>query len=450
MARHFLVLLFSLLGLFSTAQISTNSPYSSRGLGDTRFYGNAYLSALGGTSTAVFDSTQVNLFNPSSYALTAEQLPLFSMGITHQEKRFESNGSQSDGRFSGITHMSLVIPFAKRLGLAFGLKPFSRMGYEINDHTVVDGDSIFYDYTGEGAIQEFLLGFSGTVIDGAGHQLSLGINGKHYFGGVSNVRRTFQNTNVGETGGFESSDLKASAFGYELGLNYQWQVKKEHRLVVGGTYRPEQTLNFRRSTSRVYFTSFSNTSSYDTIVAPNPSDGSITMPEELSLGFSYVFTPFKDTNSRNSKLPLLKFSAEYSSTAWSNYIEVFEGDIRDPEFLDANSIRLGLEFAPHRMSADRSTYVNFLDRFRYRVGAYQTNTAYSVNDTQLMDRGITAGIGIPIIINRAISSVNFAFNYGTLGDAQSIGGVQENYFGFNFGINIAPGYDRWFRKYKLD
>lgn len=450
MAKHFLVLLFSFLGFLSTAQISTNSPYSSRGLGDARFYGNAYLSALGGASAAVFDSTQVNLFNPSSYALTAQQLPLFSIGVTHQEKRFESNGNQSDGRFSGITHMSLVVPFAKRFGVAFGLKPLSRAGYEINDHTLVDGDSIFYDYTGEGAIQEFLLGFSGTVIDREKHQLTLGVNGKHFFGGISNIRRTFQNTNVGETGGFESNQLRASAFGYELGFNYQWQLNKEHRLVLGGTYRPEQSLSFRSSTSRVYFTSYSNTSSYDTIIAPSPAEGSITMPEEVNMGFSYVFTPFKDTNSRNSKLPLLKFSAEYSSTAWSNYREVFEGNNEDPSFLDASSIRLGLEFAPHRMSADRSTYVNFLDRFRYRVGAYQTSTMYSVNDTQLTDRGVTVGLGIPIIINRAVSSVNFAFNYGELGDSEGIGGVQENYFGFNFGINIAPGYDRWFRKYKLD
>tara|TARA_B100000508_G_scaffold75230_1_gene58643 strand:+ start:113515 stop:114861 length:1347 start_codon:yes stop_codon:yes gene_type:complete len=448
MAKHILVLLFSFVGLLSTAQISTNSPYSSQGLGDTRFYGNAYLSALGGASVATFDSSQVNLFNPSSYSLTASQLPLFSLGVTHQEKRFQSGGSESSGRFSGITHMSLVVPFAKRLGIAFGLKPFSRTGYEVNDYTLVDGDSIFYDFKGEGAVQEFLLGFSGTIIDKRKHQLTVGINGKHYFGGISNVRRTFQNTNFGETGGQEERSMRASSFGFEAGLNYHWQPNTRNRFVIGGTFRPEQSLNFRQSTSRIYYTSFSNTSSYDTILAPNPADGGITLPENMDVGFSYVFTP--DSLRRNSKLPMLMFTGQYTSTAWSNYIEVFEGNINDPSFVDASSIRLGLEYSPHRKSADRSAYVNFLDKFRYRVGAYQTSTQYRVNGTQLVDRGVTAGLGIPIVLNRAVSSVNFSFNYGSMGDADIQGVVQENYFGFNFGINIAPSYDRWFRKYKLD
>lgn len=448
MIRHLLVSLFTLLALFTEAQISTNSPYSSQGLGDTRFYGNAYLSSLGGSSAATFDSTQVNLFNPSSYSLTSAQLPLFSIGLTHQEKRFSEGSNTSEGRFSGITHMSLVIPFANRLGLAFGLKPMSRTGYEVNDNTVVNGDSIFYDYTGEGAIQEFLIGFSGTVIDQRNHQLTLGVNGKHYFGGVSNIRRSFQNTNFGESGGLETVSLRASALGVELGLNYHWQFSKAHRIRIGGVYRPSQSLNFTKSTTRIYFSSFSNTSSYDTIVPTTRKDGDVTLPEKMNIGFSYVFTP--DSIARNSKLPMLMFTAEYSTTAWSRYLEVYEGEINDPGFLDGNSLRVGLEYSPHRDFADRSAYVNFFDKFRYRVGAYQTNTQFSVNGSQVVDRGVTAGIGVPLVINRAVSSVNFGFNYGSLGDTEAIGGLQENYFGFNFGINIAPSYDRWFRKYKLD
>jgi len=448
MIRHILVSLFTLLALFTEAQISTNSPYSSQGIGDTRFYGNAYLSSLGGASVATFDSTQVNLFNPSSYSLTSAQLPLFSLGINHQEKRFSNGNSTSEGRFSGITHMSLVVPFANRFGLAFGLKPLSRTGYEVNDNEVIDGDSIFYDYTGEGAIQEFLLGFSTTIIDQRNHQLTLGVNGKHYFGGVNNVRKTFQNTNIGEAGGQETVSLRARALGAEFGLNYQWQIKRAHRLKIGATYRPNQSLNFTKSKTRIYFSSFSNTSSYDTVVPTAPIEGNITLPEKMDLGFSYVFTP--DSISRSSKLPMLMFTAQYSTTAWSRYNEVYEGEIVSPNFLDGNSIRLGLEYSPHRDFADRSSYVNFLDKFRYRVGAYQTNTQFSVDGNQLVDRGVTAGIGVPIVLNRAVSSVNFSFNYGALGDTEAIGGVQENYFGFNFGINIAPSYDRWFRKYKLD
>ena len=448
MLKQLLVSIFICATFQVIAQISTNSPYSSKGLGDTRFYGNAYLSSLGGSSAAVFDSTQVNLFNPSSYSLVAQQLPLFSIGITHQEKRFRGAAGESEGRFSGITHMSLVIPFAKRLGLAFGLKPFSRVGYEVNDFALVNGDSIFYDYTGNGSVQEFLLGFSGTVVDREKHQLTFGVNGKHYFGGISNIRRTYERINGLEVGGQESRALRASSFGAEIGVNYQWNVNSAHRLILGGVFRPELNLGFNQSNTRFFYSNYANPAVYDTLVPYEPAEGEIRLPQETKLGLTYVFTP--DSISRNSKLPMLMLTAEYSLTQWSRYQESFGENIDNTEFLDANSLRVGLEYAPHRNSSDRSAYVNFLDKFRYRVGAYRTMMPFEVNDDQVLNQGLTAGIGIPLVINRAVSSVNFGFNYGTLGDNNSAGSLQEEYFGVNFGINIAPSYDRWFRKYKLD
>jgi hypothetical protein len=448
MVKHILVSIFICATFQIMAQISTNSPYSSKGLGDTRFYGNAYLSSLGGSSAAVFDSTQVNLFNPSSYSLVAQQLPLFSLGINHQEKRFSGSAGESEGRFSGITHMSLVIPFANRLGLAFGLKPLSRAGYEVNDFSLVNGDSIFYDYTGSGSVQEFLLGFSGTLINRGAHQLTLGVNGKHYFGGISNTRRTYEKINGLEAGGQESRSLRASSFGAEVGMNYQLKLNSTHRLVVGGFFRPELNLGFNQSRTRFYYGNYANPSVYDTLVPYEPVDGLVRLPQQTNIGLTYVFTP--DSIARSSKLPMLMLTMEYSSTQWSRYQESFDENISNTAFLDANSLRAGLEYAPHRNSADRSAYVNFFDKFRYRVGAYRSMMPFEVNNEQVLNQGVTAGIGIPLVINRAVSSVNFAFNYGTMGDNNSAGSLREEYFGVNFGINIAPSYDRWFRKYKLD
>src|SRR5690554_6534279 len=201
MYRSLLVALFFVISGNALVQINTNSPYSTRGIGDVGFYGNAYVNGLGGAATALTDSSQTNLYNPSTYSLVAKQLPLFTMGINHTEKSFSSNGASSKTRYTGITHFGLVIPFAKRLGIAAGLKPLSRKGYEVNQYEIVEGDSIFYNYVGEGNIQELLLGFSANILNRRKQSLSLGVNGKYHFGKISNKRRTYISSSAGEAGG---------------------------------------------------------------------------------------------------------------------------------------------------------------------------------------------------------------------------------------------------------
>jgi hypothetical protein len=450
MFRSLLVALFIVISGNALVQINTNSPYSSRGLGDVGFYGNAYISALGGAATALTDSSQTNLFNPSTYSLTAKQLPLFSMGITHFEKRFTNNGMESSGRYSGITHMALVIPFANRLGIAAGLKPLSRRGYEINDHEVIGGDSIFYDYTGDGDIQEFLLGFSANLIDARKQSLSVGVNGKYYFGKLNNMRRTFTKSNLIESGGMDIQSLRANDFGVEFGLNYDFRPTFTHSFRVAGVFRPSKAMNFEKSQTRIQFSNYLNKGIYDTLIKTGDVSGDVFLPAKTSFGLTYTFTPQNDSSSRSSKLPSLMVTMEYSMENWSDYKETFNSLAQTGQYVNSNSFRVGVEFVRHRISADRSAYINIFDKLRYRVGAYSVNTPYEVNGEQLVDQGFTAGIGFPIIMNRATSTLNISGSYGAMGRNGGPTVVKDSYYGFNLGINIAPGYDRWFRKYKLD
>ena len=143
-------------------------------------------------------------------------------------------------------------------------------------------------------------------------------------------------------------------------------------------------------------------------------------------------------------------TVEYSMEDWSRYEEKFDVGSSTGQYVNSNSLRMGFEFKPHRSAIDRSAYIKVFDKMSYRLGAYLVNTPYEVNGVQLVDQGLTAGIGIPLVMNRAVSTVSISGSYGVLGKAGGPGVIKENYFGFNLGINIAPGYDRWFRKYKLD
>lgn len=450
MYRSLLVTLFIVLSGTALVQISTNSPYSSRGIGDLGYYGNAYTSALGGAATALTDSSQTNLYNPSTYSLTAKQNPLFSMGIAHEEKRFSNNGMESSGRYTGLTHFALVIPFANRLGIAAGLKPLSRRGYEINDYEMVNGDSVYYDYTGRGDLQEFMIGLSGNILDGRRQSLSVGVNGKYYFGQLEDERIVYRNESSIQSGGFNRQTLRAKDFGFEFGLNYDFRPNLTHSFRVAGVYRPGKELNFDKTESNVYFSNYYSLPTYDTLYSSGTIDGNVYLATKTSVGLTYTYTPQNDSTSRSSKLPSYMLTMEYASEDWGSYKEDFNASVTTGQYVNSSSLRLGFEFVRHRLATDRSAYVGFLDKIRYRVGAYSVNTPYEVNGTQLIDQGMTAGIGIPLIMARSVSTLNISGTYGSLGGNAGDGVLRENYYGFKLGINIAPGYDKWFRKYKLD
>lgn len=452
MFKHFITIILVITNGFAFAQISTNSPYSSWGVGDVSFSGDAYVNALGGASVALTDSSDANVFNPASYSLTAKQLPLFSLGLNHFEKTFKEGELSSKGRYTGITHMALVIPFAKRYGVAVGLKPFSRVGYEFYNHEKIDGDSIHYLYSGKGGIQEVFLGFSANIIDARKHTLSLGVNGLYYFGAVNNFRRTFKNTNQGETGGMDERILNAKDFSFEIGVNYDYRITPEHGVRVGGTFRPGLDMRFDKRENRVFYGEFNNQNSYDTILNNQLTKGNIHMPMMTKVGVSYRYTPQEDSVRRNRvKLPSYLFTFEYGMYNWGEYKEDFGMSTETNRYVNSNSYRFGFEFVPHRLSASRtSTFIKFYDKIKYRVGAYLVDSPYEIDGSRVQDKGVTLGLGFPIILSRAVSTVNISGSYGVMGPSKSSVGIKESYFGINIGINIAPGYDRWFKKYKYD
>ncbi len=451
MRNKIVVFYFLVFTTISFGQVSTVTPLSSQGLGDMSFYGDAYFTGFGGSTVALIDSSQANFFNPSSYAYIAQGLPIFSVGLIHQESMFEQDELSSNARFSGITHMSLAIPLGKRFGLGFGLKPFSRVGYEINNAELVLGDSIFYEYTGKGEIQEFNVGFSIKLVNSLNHRLAIGANGKRYFGRIENERLSYRKSNLNRIGAFDQSFLQARSFGYEFGASYRFSPSPKHTLTLGAYYRNEQDLDMNAANSRVFFGSFGNISSYDTLIPFENRSGSITLPEKLSGGLTYEFKASKDSISRSGRLPSIMLTGEYSMEDWTTYRENFGEVISSPDLFESFSARFGFQYTPHRIITDRSTYIKGFQKWSYRFGAYYIATPYQgLGGYQVFDQGVTAGIGIPIVLSRAVSSVHVSVNYGQRGAVEGVSPIRENYVGVNFGLNIAPSYDRWFTKYQLD
>lgn len=440
----FLLLITSWL----SAQVTTVSPFSSQGLGDVGYYGDAYFTGIGGVSLPVIDSTQVNLFNPASYSMVSQGLPLFSMGFAHQESFFEENDQTGRDRYTGITQMALVVPFAKRLGLAFGLKPFSRAGYEVNNFDIVNGDSIFYDYAGKGEIQEFLVGFSVKFLDRLSHKMSLGVQGKRYFGQIEYNRKAFTTANFISSGGMETNKLNVGGFGYEAALTYQFRPNTKNSLTLSGFFRDQQRINVVQSNSRVAFGEFGNVNTYDTLLPSTREEGRINLPQRIGAGFSYEFKAQRDSISGSGRSPSFTIFGEYTMDPWSQY-ETSVDDL-PISYFDGMSARFGMQFIPHKNVLERTAYLKRFQRWSYRLGAFYSELPYQSAGEQVLDMGVSFGIGVPITLNQAVSTINFSVNYGERGAGTSGAGLRENYVGFNFGLNIAPSYDRWFRKQQLN
>lgn len=449
MHRYNIFLLALLFVGFAKGQMLTTSPYSSQGIGDVSLYGDAYFMGMAGITTVLADSSQTNMFNPSSYSLLARSLPLFSMGINYQSSTYEQGLLSSTSSFANVSHMALAIPFGKRWGMGFGIKPFARTGYEINSYDIVDGDSLFYDYLGKGEVYEFNLGFSYNLIARQKHVLSIGANGKHYFGKVVNRRMAYRKVNQQKVGFFDDDILNVASLGVDFGLTYKFNPNVKHHFVIGSTYQPQQDLNVRHGIARAYYGNLSNPFSYDTLTPYIRQNGTISIPSRFNIGFSYEFTPVSDSTRKRTKMPSLLLSGEYGIADWSNYTEDIPERDKNFVFNDMRSIRLGLQYTPHRNPIDRSAYVKFYEHWSYRFGLYSIDLPYQVDGESLLDNGMSFGITVPVIINRAASTINLAVNYGNR-TTNNTNGVNERYLGAGFSFNISPSYDRWFRKYQLD
>ena len=109
----------------------------------------------------------------------------------------------------------------------------------------------------------------------------------------------------------------------------------------------------------------------------------------------------------------------------------------------------GIEYIPEAEFQLNTATTSFLARVRYRAGFYSYTLPYATNGQQVSDFGTTFGFGIPVAVQKSLSSINFGFSVGSRGVADQ-NAFKEQYYGINIGVSIAPGADKWFVKRKLN
>lgn len=448
MFNRFLLILTCIFSISIYGQKFATSPFSSYGLGEFGTLDNANFIGFGNANIGVIDSLNLNYYNPSSYSFLAKGQPLFSTGVSYKNSLYTENNASFSNNMVAINHFTFAVPFAKICGLAFGLKPFSRVGYNLYNYDIQGSDTIKYTYLGNGSINDAFVGFSLKVLNLKKHQVGIGSNFSYLFGSTENQR--ISNLTSQSSGGIEIQKYQVQSIYYNIGLNYQLKLKHDRSLTLGASYNSKQNLATTKNLDLYFLSDVSNINSITDTISSFEQKSTITMPSMYDLGFAFRLRPKVDTSYNKTKVFQLNVYGSYQVQNWSEFKADFTNDSA-VALMNTNRISFGLEFTPHYNYLDRSKTIGYFSRVRYRAGFQTSTLPLARGNTQLKSSSVNVGFSLPIATQRSVSSLNFGFSLGTKGNGQT-NSLNERFIGVNFGVSIAPGFisDRWFRKYKID
>ncbi|WP_029034196.1 outer membrane beta-barrel protein [Salinimicrobium terrae] len=415
MTKRLFVIVFILFSVITTAQERTSSPYSFYGLGLNTFKGTVENKSMGGLSI-ISDSIHVNLQNPAAYGRL--KLTTYAVGLSNTSVNMESQDENSWRNSSSLDYLAVGIPTGK-LGFAFGLVPYSSVGYNIND--VDEAGGVASRYSGKGGLNRVFLAAGYAITP----NISLGADVNYNFGNIQNksilVREGIQ------FGSREINRSDLSGFTYKIGLDYERMLNESFQFKLGAHFTPETTL--KAENKRELATLLLGSEGQEVTVDKReitPPDSEFVLPSSLSVGAGIG-------------LPRKWFvGAEYVTTAagdYSNRAFAIEG----ASFEQAAKYKVGGYYIPNYNSL-----TSYFNRIVYRGGLRMEETGLHLNGESIDEFGIAFGLGLPA--GRMLTNINLGFEYGQRGTTSS-GLIQENFFNamISFSLN-----DRWFIKRRFE
>ncbi|MEX0987889.1 MAG: hypothetical protein WD052_10465 [Bacteroidales bacterium] len=426
-----LIAFFAVFSIPAISQVNTYSPYTRFGLGDMSREGFGQNLAMGGTGIAIKDSDKLNYLNPAAYTARDSMSVLLDFGMNAYMNNYATTQLKNRWNNANFHHIALSVPIGKHFAMGTGVVPFSSVGYKIKQEydDLGTGDAIDYYFQGEGGIMKFFMGISAEMFN----RVSVGVNMNYLLGDITRQRSiTFpRNRGFAETQSLEEIIISNTYFGF--GIQYKEVFSDKFFFTIGGTYDLEANLNSAfNSTVTNYFPgspgiindSLPIYTEFD--IKNDKTDQTITIPSKIGVGVAFGI-PKK-----------LTVTGDYYLQDWNS---VDNSGLYEDGFdlATASSIHAGIEYIP-----DFEAFRGYHNLMSYRIGAYKNESYVKIGDYQLEDYGITFGVGFPI--DRANSSLNVAFTFGSRGTLEN-NLIKENYGILTFSLTL---HDLWFYKRKFD
>ena len=415
MIKKLIVPVFLFFTLISFAQQGTSSPYSFYGIGDVKFKGTAENRAMGGL-TIYSDSIHLNFQNPASYSNL--KLTTFSLGGTYLTTNLSTNSQSEKARRTAMDYLAVGLPLGK-LGVGFGLMPYSSVGYNIQSTVAATATNPqeIKQYTGSGGINKVFLGLGYAL----SKKLSVGIDYSYNFGKIQTY--SFRFIEGLQYGSREKNLSDVSGGTLTAGINYTTPINNKLNGFASLTYSPDSKLS--SSNSRNIATIQYSSTGAEILVQPSDIDvanTTLTIPSKLAVGFGV---------GQNKKWMLGTEITFQKSSAMGNRFN----DINDVNYENSTRFSLGGFYIPNYNS-----FSKYYEKIIYRAGLRYENTGLIVNTTSIKDYAVTGGLGLPLI--GVFSNINIGIEYGQRGTT-SAGLVQENYTNITIGLSLN---DKWFQK----
>lgn len=420
------------------AQITSVSPYSKIGIGD--LYTNAYSAAQGyaGANLGFFDNTNINFLNPASYSaldLTAFEIGFQGSSVQQRQSSpdiFEKNGS------AGLRYFAFGLPVKDWWGAAIGLQPYSFKGYSISSTSQVDEQTITRQTNGNGGLNQLFVGNSFEVASG----LSLGVNASFVFGKVEESKYIlWDNSKYYNSKIQELANIRGAYFTF--GGQYTYDLEEDRTLGIGATF--SNSMNLATSVGNYSYTFIGQPGlevPIDSTSLSTSVDSEITLPSEFGIGFSYGKKKKSLYNGNHAWVINADFHL-YNGSEFKNF------DGSNVNMVNGYKAELGGYIIPVETFSSLNKSRSFSSTIQYRLGGFYEKTPYSVSGTDIMNYGMTFGLGIPLRMSNIpgvvrINTLNTGLVVGRRGTTNN-GLIQETYLNFYLGLTLN---DKWFIKYK--
>lgn len=418
MIKKLIVLASVFFAINSWSQDNTASPYSFYGLGEVKFKGTQDSKSMGGLSV-VGDSIQLSLMNPASYSKL--KLTTFAVGGTNSSGKQSTTNETEKAQRTSFDYLAIGLPLGK-MGVAFGLMPYSAVGYRNENVIETSEDTRYFKSQGNGYINKVFIGSSYAFSD----NFSLGLDLAYHFGDFTNdFTETVTAPDYTQYTTRERNTTQMNGVTYNLGLLYNKKINPKLNFTSSITYSTEGKLNSEssRNIATVLYTSTGTELSSDSedIALPKKQ---LIIPSRLSFGFGL---------GENKKWLI---GTELSFTQNKNLVNRFT-ETTNVSYENSTRFALGGYYIPKYDS-----FSSYLERIVYRAGFKYENTGLVINNESINDYGMNFGLGFPL----GFSKVDLGFEFGKRGTTNN-GLIEENYFNFSVGLNLSA---KWFERRKID
>ncbi len=416
MIKKILITACLFLSFISFAQEGTASPYSFYGIGEVRFKGAVENRSMAGISI-LSDSIHINLQNPAGYSDL--KLTAFSIGGSAITEKLKTDSQTEKARRATLDYLAVGIPIGK-LGIGFGLIPYSSVGYRIKNIYEDNSQNNNKLLTGTGGLNKVFLGFGYKIAP----NLSVGADVQYNFGNIETTSLEFV-TNV-PVGTRELNTTNLSGVNFDIGAMYQAKIYKKLNLYTSLNFIPENTLKSKNTLALATVTYDSN---YNLTVV----DALDTETNTVDLKFPNKLSFGAGIGENKKWLVGAEVTMQNTANLYNSY------NLNNVSFEKYSKYAIGGFFIPNYQS-----FTSYAKRVVYRGGLKYEKTGLVISSQSIKDVGLTLGIGLPL--RGTFSKINIGFELGKKGTTAS-NLVQENYANLSVGLSLS---DKWFEKRKYN